>query len=178
MTQAEGATGRDGQGGQGEETTGRPSPVTPAGEVHVALEQMEAYEFRVRFDDAGWPELVTDEPVPLGRDRGPNPSRLFAASIGTCLAASLLFCLRKSGIEPLGLEADVRLQLVRNERKRLRVGKIRCLLRPHLTEDEAKIAACLAAFEDFCVVTASVREGIDVEVDVQPLADGTYGCEG
>lgn len=149
-----------------------------AGEIQLGLEQMDGFEFRVRFDDAGWPELVTDEPAPLGKGRGPNPARLLAASIGNCLAASLLFCLQKGGISVHGLEADVKLQLVRNERKRLRVGKVNVHLRPHLAEDEAKIAACLEGFEDFCLVTQSVREGIAIDVDVQPLADDAYGCEG
>jgi hypothetical protein len=29
---------------------------------------------------------------------------------------------------------------------------------------------CLELFEDFCVVTQSVRAGINVEVDVEPTA--------
>lgn len=149
-----------------------------AGEVSVGLEQLDGYEFRVRFDDAGWPELLTDEPTPLGKGRGPNPSRLLAAAIGNCLAASLVFCMQKGGVSVLGLEADVKLQLVRNERRRLRVGKVRVHLRPHLAEDEARILACIEAFEDFCVVTQSVREGIAIDVDVQPVADDAFGCEG
>lgn len=139
---------------------------------------MDGFEFRVRFDESGWPELVVDEPAPLGHGRGPNPSRLLAASIGNCLAASLLFCMQKADIAVLGLEADVHVELVRNERRRLRIGKVKVHLRPHLNADEAKIAACLGAFEDYCVVTQSVREGLDVQVDVQAVADDAYGCEG
>lgn len=30
------------------------------------------------------------------------------------------------------------------------------------------VAKCLGSFEDFCVVTQSVREGIDVRVRVEP----------
>ncbi len=161
-------------------TEGGPKPTSsqPAGEIHVGLEQMDGFEFRIRFDDNSWPELVADEPPPLGKGRGPNPSRLLAASIGNCLAASLLFCMQKGGVEVMGLEADVGVELVRNERKRLRIGRIRVHLRPHVDHDEVKLAKCLENFEDYCVVTQSVREGVDIEVDVQPVADDCYGCEG
>lgn len=163
------------------EVTTRSTPSVPpvaAGEIRLALEQMDGFAFRVRFDEEAWPELLTDEPHPLGRSRGPNPSRLLAASIGNCLAASLLFCLQKGGIDVVGLEADVHVDLIRNERKRLRIGKVRVHLRPHIDQDDTKLAACLEAFQDFCVVTESVREGIDVDVDVQIVADDAYGCEG
>lgn len=36
--------------------------------------------------------------------------------------------------------------------------------------DAAALGNCLDVFEDFCVVTQSVREGIDVEVTVEPRA--------
>jgi uncharacterized OsmC-like protein len=59
----------------------------------TSLTREEGFRFRVRFDQDGMGELVTDEPPPLGQGRGPDPSRLLAAAIGNCLAASLLFCI-------------------------------------------------------------------------------------
>ncbi len=156
----------------------RPAVARPVGDVRVALEHVDGFAFRVRFDDASWKELVVDEPPPLGRSRGPNPARLLAVTIGNCLAASLLFCFQRNGLDVLGLEADVRVDLVRNERRRLRVGRVAVHLRPHLDVDAARITECLEGFEDFCVVTESVREGMSIEVDVQPVIDDPYGCEG
>lgn len=154
------------------------STAQPAGAFRLSVEHVDGFEFRVRFDDSSWPELQTDEPPPLGQNLGPNPARMLAASIGNCLAASLLFCMKKGGVQVSGLTAEVDVQLVRNERKRLRVGKLRVLLHPHVADAGVDIGSCIAGFEDFCVVTQSVREGIDVEVDVQPLVDDAYGCEG
>jgi hypothetical protein len=33
---------------------------------------------------------------------------------------------------------------------------------------EERLDRCLGLFEDFCVVTQSVREGLDVQVEVKP----------
>ena len=46
---------------------------------------------------------------------------------------------------------------------------IRVLIEPVVAESERpRMHRCLELFEDFCVVTQSVRAGIDVEVDVEP----------
>src|SRR5687767_7098156 len=63
--------------------------------ISVSLEQESDFAFRITFDNEGFAPLLTDEPSPLGHDRGPNPSRLLLASVVNCLSASLLFALRK-----------------------------------------------------------------------------------
>ncbi len=136
----------------------------------LSLEQVEGYVFRVKFDKDGYPALLTDEPPPLGADGGPNPARLLAVSIANCLAASLLFCLQRRKVTPASISADVHMELVRNEQNRLRVGKVRVTVRPVLAADDAALAGCLDSFEDFCVVTQSVRQGIAVDVRVVPVA--------
>jgi organic hydroperoxide reductase OsmC/OhrA len=93
---------------------------------------------------------------------------MLAAAIGNCLAASLLFCLQRRGVKAAGVHANVHMELVRNERKRLRVGRVAVKLNKGTSEiPEDKLRACLDSFEDFCVVTQSVRDGIAVEVTVE-----------
>lgn len=131
------------------------------------LEQLQDFEFRVKFD---WPdvaELKLDEPAPLGRSAGPNAARLIGAAVANCLTSSLLFCMRKFKQTPGTLRAEVRGELARNERGRLRIGRFDVTIR--LADAAASIAhfdRCLAQFEDFCVVTESVRHGIPVGVRV------------
>ena len=60
----------------------------PVSEFGLRIEQVDGYEFRVRFDKEHYPEMRLDEPAPLGHDRAPNPARILAAAIGNCLAAS------------------------------------------------------------------------------------------
>ena len=54
------------------------------------------------------------------------------------------------------------------ETGRLRIGKIKVEIEPDFDgADAAKIERCLGIFEDYCVVTQSVRKGIDVSVEVK-----------
>ena len=106
--------------------------------------------------------------APLGRDKGPNPSRILAAAIGNCLCASLLFCARKARVEVGPIHADVKVQIIRNEDRRLRIGKVEVTLDPRLAESEReKARRCLDIFEDFCTVTESIRGGMEVVVSVK-----------
>jgi organic hydroperoxide reductase OsmC/OhrA len=140
----------------------------PVSEFALRIEQVDGFEFRVRFDKEQYAPLRTDEPAPLGLDQAPNPARILAAAIGNCLAASLLFCMKRSHHPLAHIDADVRLSIVRNEQKRLRIGKVDVVLRPTVDGDPADLAPCLETFEDFCIVTQSVRDGIPVDVRVEP----------
>lgn len=135
-----------------------------------ALSLRDQYAFTVDFGDAGIPPLTLDEMPPLGRGEGPNPSRLLASAIAGCLGASLLFCLRKSRIDVPAMHTEVTVTNGRNAKGRLRVQKVAVRLAPTVPADQReRMQRCLDIFEDFCVVTAAVRDGIeiDVRVDVQ-----------
>ena len=133
----------------------------------VRLERIEGFEFKVSFDWADVPELTLDEPEPIGRQRGPNAARMVAAAVGNCLAASLLFCLQKSHAEPRGIRATVGGRLTRNERGRQRIGGLDVRIEIEGPfEEPSRLERCLDLFEDYCLVTGSVRAGIPVEVEV------------
>jgi organic hydroperoxide reductase OsmC/OhrA len=133
----------------------------------VNLTLRSGFEFQTHFENTSAPDLTVDESPPLGAGLGPNPTRLLAAAIGHCLSSSLLFCLRKSRIEPTELRTTVRGTLVRNERGRLRVSGLQVTLDPVVAEaDRDRMGRCLELFQDFCIVTESVRKGIAVDVAV------------
>ncbi|HET8578055.1 MAG TPA: OsmC family protein [Methylomirabilota bacterium] len=135
----------------------------------TTLTREAGFRFRVRFDTDGMGELVTDEPPPLGAGQGPDPSRLLAAAIGNCLAASLLFCMGKARLEVRGLEAAVEMTIGRSPEGRLRVQKVDVQLVPTVSpEVKAQMGRCLGLFESFCTVTESIRHGIEVAVSVNP----------
>lgn len=138
-------------------------------EFTLTLTLDENYRFETAFDDEAMPRLVFDEPEPLGDGEGPNAARVLAAAVGNCLSASLLFCLRKARVDVHGMQTQVTGRVARNEKGRLRVAGIQArLLIAIPPDDQPRVARCLEIFEDFCMVSASVRQGIsiDVEVDV------------
>lgn len=134
----------------------------------LSLEQIEDFEFRVRFDGTAIKDLATDEPPPQGHDAGPNPARLLLAAVANCLAASLLFSLRKFRNTPGALRAMARAHLARNDHGRWRVAGMEVDLQ---LADPAtslqNLERALAQFEDFCIVTESVRGGVPVRVSVR-----------
>ena len=137
----------------------------------VDVDHQQNFQFLINFNQDGVPELLSDEAAPLGEGKGPNPARLLAAAVGNCLAASLLFCLKKSHIEPHRISAVVEGEMTRNERGRMRITELRVRLEPALDEaDLPRINRCSELFEDFCIVTESVRNGIDVMVELAPVS--------
>lgn len=142
------------------------------GQFTVELVQQADYRFLVQFDNPAVPPLVTDEGAPLGRDEGPNPSRLLATAVANCLAASLLFALRKFKLEPGTLRASATVTTGRNADRRLRIMHIEVGLHLGVPGQglQPMLARVLAQFEEFCVVTQSVRAGVPVTVRV---FDGT-----
>ncbi len=137
----------------------------------LTLTFKQGYEFNVDFGQSGIPQLLVDEHPPIGAGRGPNPARMLATAVGHCLASSFLFCVRKARVEVKAFAVRVEGTMVRNERGRLRIGEIKVRLAPQVrSEDRERIARCLDLFEDFCIVTQSVRQGLDVQVEVAPQA--------
>ena len=135
-------------------------------EFITELEMLHDYQFNISFDDKGLADIRSDEPVPVGSGEFPNATRYLSAAVGNCLCASLAFCLRKARAEPISIKARVRTMLGRNDKGRLRVQSMQVTIFPEV-DDPAKLERCLPLFQDFCTVSAAVREGIDVQVSVE-----------
>jgi len=141
------------------------------GKFLVDLERINNYEFTVRFDNEKFASILVDEPKPLGDEKGPNAARLLGAAVGNCLSASLIFCLEKARHAVKDVRTSVTGTMIRNERGRLRVGKLDVHITLDIdTEETKRLDRCLSLFEDFCVVTASVKKGIDITVLVTDKA--------
>jgi hypothetical protein len=57
--------------------------------------------------------------------------------------------------------------VTRNEKGRFRISRIDVELMPEVADgDRARLVRCEQLFEDFCIVTESVRQGIPVNVSV------------
>jgi uncharacterized OsmC-like protein len=134
----------------------------------VTLTQEDRFRFRADFGDGSGAVLQLDEPEPLGTGSGPNASRVLAAAIGNCLSASLLYCLEKARIEVEGIRTRVEGSMARNEDGRIRLARLRVTIEPTFPSmAPGRVQRCLEIFEDFCIVTQSVRAGLQVDVDVE-----------
>ena len=134
----------------------------------IHLEQQENFQINVRFDWEKAADLLLDEPPPLGGATGPNAARLLAAAAANCLSASLLYCLAKEGPPANSLRAEATAIMIRTEKKRLRIGgmEVRLILNEDLAGSK-RFDRCKDLFEDFCIVSASIREGVPIKVSVQ-----------
>ncbi|WP_343624539.1 OsmC family protein [Roseateles puraquae] len=132
----------------------------------VTLTQRQGYQFEHHYR-AGLPVLLADEPAPLGTGTGPSPVDLLASAVGNCLSASLLFACQKYKDDPGALRAEVKADVGRNERNRMRVLGLAVDL--HLGKPAAELGhlqRVLDTFEDFCTVTQSVAGAIPVTLRV------------
>jgi uncharacterized OsmC-like protein len=137
-------------------------------EITISVRQVQDYQFLVTFDKESMGQLQTDESTPLGQESGPTPTRMLGAAVANCLSASLLFAFRKAGVPVGDIETTVTVQTVRNEAKRLRIGKMVVTIDPKLDPaDLEKAKSARGIFETFCTVTESVKSGIPVEVKVK-----------
>lgn len=133
----------------------------------VTITRQSGYQFLVDFGPI-IPQLLADEPAPLGQGGGPAPDHMLLAAVANCLSASLLFALQKFKQDPGALTATATPEMGRNENKRLRIQRIHVQLELGKTAGEIEhLDRVLAQFEEFCTVSMSVRQGIAIDLQVR-----------
>lgn len=138
--------------------------------IRIELAQQQDYRFTVRFG-GNVPDLIADEPAPLGAGIGPSPVQLLAAAVGNCLSDSLLFALRKFKQKPEPIACTVEAGVGRNGQGRLRVLTIKAVLTLGVPASSLQhLDRVLDQFEAYCTVTQSVGQAIDVSVEVWDAA--------
>ena len=136
------------------------------GHRSIRLEQLRDYKVAITWSDAH-PPIVGDEPPPLGAGEGPGPSQLLLAAVANCMTDSLLFALRKFGLDAEPLSATATGEVGRNAEGRQRVLSIDVRLAlGKLPQDAGKLERVLGQFEQFCTVGQSVAQGIRTRVSV------------
>lgn len=107
---------------------------------------------------------------------GPDAAKLLGMAILGCLSASFIFCLNKRNLTPDDLQAHAEISFKKIEKGYERIKKIDVKLMPK-TDNPAtlkRINQCIrelksgkSLFEETCIITASIREGIKINVDVK-----------
>lgn len=131
------------------------------------MRRQEGFRFEVDFGLEGVGPLYMDEPEPVGEGGGPNAGKVLAAAMGNCLTASLLFCLQKARAEVGNIETRVDGVMRRNDKGRWRIAEINVEISPEVGEEYgSQYERCLGLFEEFCVVSESIEQGIPINVQV------------
>jgi uncharacterized OsmC-like protein len=143
----------------------------------VDLEHTGGYQFtsQAHEDDRRHGEpYVSDEPDPVGAASGPATPALLGSAIAHCLSASLLETLRHAHIPVQDFRAEVDAVVAPNEAGLPRIERVDVVLRPVLVTSSPRSRRCEEVFENHCTVTASVTQGIPVNVSVEwDVLDGT-----
>ncbi len=138
--------------------------------TEVGLKLKEKMIFKCDLGEMKVKDCYIDETHKTEADMwGPNPSRMLGMAILGCLSASFMFCLKKREFQIEDLNANAKVTVARNEKGFWRVKKIDVTIEPKIDTPEMRKRAdqCKKFFEDYCVVTQAVREGINIEVDLK-----------
>ena len=136
---------------------------------HVNLTLAGGLRFSIDFGCEG--ALTTDASPPLGTGTGPDSEQLLVAAIANCLAASLAVSLRKYKNNDVPMNVSAIASVSRNDQGRPRMVGVSVDIRLGAAEGDIRfLDRSLAQFEDFCVVTQSVRGAIPVEVRIFDVA--------
>ena len=83
------------------------------------------------------------------------------------MTASLMFCLQKARAEVGDIKTDVKGVMRRNEKGRWRIQEINVDIDIGVDgEYDSQYDRCYGLFEDFCIVSKSIEEGIPINVQV------------
>lgn len=147
-----------------------PSPMPDGAESSFSL-KVRLYSDYAQVTDFRLPGvalLALDEPPPLGRAWGPSPLQLLGSAIGSSLGSALLQGLRNASVDVTDLSTEVTGTLGRGPDGRLRLARISVVLTPDVPAAQLpRVRACAALLEDDCVLTASLKDGIDIVVRVR-----------
>ena len=134
--------------------------------ISITITQKNNYQFLVDFGDA-IPDLLVDEPAPMGDGMGPEPAHMLLTAAANCLSASLLFSLKKYGQDAGGITTTATCTIDRNAGNRLRVVQIDVMIQFAQDGDNIKhLDRVLGQFEEFCTVSQSIQAGIPINVGV------------
>jgi len=143
--------------------------------IHLKLEK--DMIFKSIFGYEKFKELLIDETLEEKKELvGPNAATLLGLAVMSCLSASFLFCLSKRNLTLDDLEAHAEVSFKKIEKGYTRIKKIDVKIIPKTQNPEVlkRINQCVRKFkngkmffEETCIITPSVEQGIEVNVNIE-----------
>jgi uncharacterized OsmC-like protein len=133
---------------------------------NVVLRQIENFHFETSFGD-GLADYATDEPAPVGTGKGPAPTQMLLAAVGSCMSSSFHFAMTKFHEAPGQIITKAAATIGRDEGNHLRVQGIDVAISfAAAASTIGHMERIAGQFEQFCTVGASVARGIPIHVTV------------
>ncbi|MBD3193714.1 MAG: hypothetical protein GF317_01565 [Candidatus Lokiarchaeota archaeon] len=120
--------------------------------------------------------LLIDESLEEDKEKlGPDAASLLGMAVISCLSASFIFCLQKRNLSLDDLEANADISFKEPKKGYMRIDTINVNLKPKTKDSEVlkRMKQCIRElksghmfFEESCIITPSVREGINIHVNV------------
>ena len=133
----------------------------------VELKHREGCMFDARFRTKEG-DLLMREPFGIGIDYGPEAVTLFTMSAAYCMAASLNYYLAKARVLPTTLRAKGHVEMRLTDEHYRRIKCLDIDIRIEVAEKEHKrLERALSRFNDFCIITESIRGSFPVRVQVE-----------
>ncbi|MFX0023826.1 MAG: OsmC family protein [Candidatus Hermodarchaeota archaeon] len=135
----------------------------------VGLRLEEDMIFKCDLGQIKMNDLFIDEQHKKSKEKiGPNPSKLLALSILGCMSASFAFCLQKKDFSLSNFEGKAFITSERNDGGLWRIKKIKLELYPKIDTPEMRERAdqCQKFFKKFCIISESIREGIEIDTNI------------
>lgn len=136
----------------------------------VGLKLEEQMLFKCDLGQIKMHNLYIDERKKKRNDKiGPSPVKLLALSVLSCLLASFEFCLEKKNLELSDLEGKAEIIIARDKKNFWRVKKIDIDILPKIDNPEMRkrVDQCKRLFEQYCIISESLRKGIEINVNLE-----------
>ena len=121
--------------------------------------------------------LLIDETLEDKIERvGPDAASLLGMAIISCLSASFIFCMEKRNLtlDNLEAKADISFKELKQGYKRIDSIDVKIIPKTDDADVLKRIKQCIKElksgqmfFEESCIITPSIREGINIQVKVE-----------
>jgi uncharacterized OsmC-like protein len=136
---------------------------------NVHLEHVDRFQFRSQASEGerlhGEP-ILSDEPDPVGDASAQATPALLATALAHCLSASLLETMRHARVDVRSLVTDATAVVALGPEGHPRIRQVDVVIQPQVPANSDRLDRCAEVFEKHCTVTASVRDGVQINVKV------------
>jgi len=135
----------------------------------VQLEHLDGFRFQSQASEDGrlhGDPIYSDEPDPVGEASAQATPALLATALTHCLSASLLETMRHAHVDVRSMAADATAVVALGKEGHPRIRQVDVVIRPQVPTGSPRLDRCAEVFEKHCTVTASVRDGIQINVKV------------